>query len=108
MIWVSISLTIAVFLYTGFQLLYQFSLMWIVLPIVMLVSLVVLHKSARKRSFGLTSVAAIVATPLTAIVGLAFRTGFAGAGYLMISLLVGIALFVGLYLCLRKEQAGTS
>jgi hypothetical protein len=104
MIWLSMALTVAVLAYTALQLLYQFGPMWLIILMVLFVSLVVLHQSARRQSFELSAAIGIVAVPLVSVGGLALRTGFNGIGYLLVNMIVGFLLFAGLYLCLSLEN----
>ena len=106
MIWISITLTIAAVVYCGFVLLYQHAIMWVILPVLLLVSLVILHLDARRRLFKLSSIAGIIAVPLVATLGAGVRIGTAiassqGALLLITYLIVGVVIYAALYATLR-------
>lgn len=105
-IWLSIGMTVAVILYTASLLFYQPDFMWIVIPIALLLSLVLLHKTARRRAFGISSIIGIVAVPLIATIGFLLVAGPSALfGASALRFLVGLLLFGGLYVCLSMEHS---
>ena len=106
MIWISITLTISAIVYCGFVLMYQYAVMWAILPILLLVSLVILHLDAKRHLFKLSSIAGIIAVPFVATLGAGVRIGTAiassqGALLLITYLLVGVVIYAALYATLR-------
>jgi hypothetical protein len=109
MIWLSLFLTIASCGYTAFVLLYQYPIVWILLPIALLASLVTIRRRASTTGMDLVSIVAVLAVPVFSTIGIAIRIGTAAAstqGVLLLAsyLLVGAVIFLGLFYCQRLER----
>ncbi len=105
--WFSLGLTVAILIYAFLVWFYQPPPMGFVLPVLLAVSLVLVHVHARTGRTGIGATFGISLVPLVAASGLAARTGLSTVGsvtWIAAFLLAGIALFAGLFLTLRSSQ----
>lgn len=107
--WLVLTMLVGVMAYSGFSLLWQHLIVWILTPFLVLASLVMIHKGAQRPRVDGPAVFGIIMTPLVLSIGLIARVGPIGIPLVLaMYLLPGLALFAGYYAALRWERAEPS